>query len=252
MRLGVSQRHVSFVELGRTRPSKTLLRSWLQELDAPHSTINVVMNATGYSVVADEQTEATTRAPSVEPELAALLAAHEPFPAFVFTTDRHIIQMNQGARRMWRLIMPAYWARSERKAMPLDMIDALADPEGFLSTMRDAAAGGAALLALLCSEVWLRPALGPRVDSLAAALTKRYGAMRAAATRDSHGSVPVRSFCFDLAGGPITVVAAQSVIGLPQDLTLSSPRLEIWMPADEGTRQRLVRAAKSPTVSSDK
>ena len=35
LRMGVSQRHVSFVESGRSRPSRDLLLTWLQELDAP-------------------------------------------------------------------------------------------------------------------------------------------------------------------------------------------------------------------------
>lgn len=245
MRLGVSQRHVSFVELGRTRPSKTLLRAWLHELSAPEATVNVVMNAAGYSVLADERPGETTDAPSADRELASLLAAHEPFPAFVFTTDRFVTQMNQGARRMWEAIMPAYWARVEQRGVPLDMIDALADPDGFLARMRDAAASATALLALLRSEVWLRPALAPRVDALEDAFTRRYGPLREAADRLAPGAVPVRSFCFELADGPITMVASQSVIGLPQNLTLHSPRLELWLPADEETRERLTRLAAS-------
>lgn len=241
MRLGVSQRHVSFVELGKSRPSKALLRSWLEALSAPESTVNVVMHAAGYSVVADERPAASTQAARVDLEVSGLLAAHEPFPAFVFTTDRFVTQMNQGARRMWELVMPAYWARAVQRPAPLDMIDALTDPDGFLSRMRDAAQCGAALLALLRSEVWLRPALTARVDGLEAALSRRYGAMPQGAERPQLGTVPVRSFCFDLVDGPITLVAAQSVIGLPQDSTLNSPRLELWMPADDVTRHRLMR-----------
>lgn len=35
MRVGVSQRHMSFVESGRSNPSRELLMAWLQELEAP-------------------------------------------------------------------------------------------------------------------------------------------------------------------------------------------------------------------------
>lgn len=38
LRVGVSQRHVSFVEGGRAQPSRGLLMAWLQELDAPLAT----------------------------------------------------------------------------------------------------------------------------------------------------------------------------------------------------------------------
>lgn len=246
IRLGVSQRHVSFVELGRTRPSKALLRAWLEVMNAPDSTVNMVMNAAGYSVVAGDQPVPAAPTPEADGELSALLDAHEPFPAFVFTTDRYITRMNLGARRMWKMIMPAYWDRVERERTPLDMIDALADPDGFLSRMRDARDCGAGLLALLRAEVWLRPGLTARVERLAAALSQRYGPIvESPDPPQLGGGVPVRAFRFDLEDGPLTLIAAQSVVGLPQNLTLNSPRVETWMPADEETRRHLTLQATS-------
>ena len=43
LRMGVSQRHVSFVESGRSRPSRDLLLTWLQELDAPLALRNAAL-----------------------------------------------------------------------------------------------------------------------------------------------------------------------------------------------------------------
>jgi transcriptional regulator with XRE-family HTH domain len=51
LRLGVSQRHVSFVESGRAKPSRELLLAWLQELDAPLVVRNEVMLQAGYAPV---------------------------------------------------------------------------------------------------------------------------------------------------------------------------------------------------------
>jgi transcriptional regulator with XRE-family HTH domain len=49
MRLRVSQRHVSFVESGRARPSRELLAAWLEELDAPLSLRNEAMLQAGFA-----------------------------------------------------------------------------------------------------------------------------------------------------------------------------------------------------------
>ena len=49
MRVGVSQRHVSFVESGRARPSRELLMAWLHELDAPLAVRNAAMLQAGYA-----------------------------------------------------------------------------------------------------------------------------------------------------------------------------------------------------------
>ena len=49
LRLGVSQRHVSFVESGRARASRDLLVAWLRELEAPLSVFNQVLLDAGYA-----------------------------------------------------------------------------------------------------------------------------------------------------------------------------------------------------------
>ena len=49
LRVGVSQRHVSFVESGRAKPSRELLMAWLQELDAPLAVCNAAMLQAGYA-----------------------------------------------------------------------------------------------------------------------------------------------------------------------------------------------------------
>ena len=49
LELGVSQRHVSFVESGRSRPSRELLIGWLQVLEAPLALSNEALLAAGYA-----------------------------------------------------------------------------------------------------------------------------------------------------------------------------------------------------------
>lgn len=234
LRLGVSQRHVSYVELGRANPSRELLRAWLNAVGASPSHANVAMLAAGYSVIADPPTARPSLGPSAAASLDQVLLAHEPFPAFVFTSDRYIVRMNEGARRMWARVMPRYWARAVGQTWPLDMIDALSDPEGLLCDLRDPAHAGAALLALLRSEEWLRPGLAGRIDRLAQSLQERFGVVTAPPAPQP--DIPMQRFTFDLDGGPLTLLAVQSVVGLLHDLTLSSPRLELWLPGDARTR----------------
>ena len=51
LRMGVSQRQVSFVESGRARPSRELLLAWLQELQAPLALRNVALQQAGFAPV---------------------------------------------------------------------------------------------------------------------------------------------------------------------------------------------------------
>ena len=51
LRLGVSQRHISFVESGRAKPSRELLMAWLQELETPLVLRNEIMLQAGYAPI---------------------------------------------------------------------------------------------------------------------------------------------------------------------------------------------------------
>lgn len=51
LRMGVSQRHVSFVESGRAQPSRELLLNWLHELQAPLALRNVALQQAGFAPV---------------------------------------------------------------------------------------------------------------------------------------------------------------------------------------------------------
>lgn len=51
LRVGVSQRHVSLVEGGRSRPSRQLPAAWLEELDTPLALRNAAMPQAGYAPV---------------------------------------------------------------------------------------------------------------------------------------------------------------------------------------------------------
>ncbi len=97
MRLGVSQRHVTFVESGRARPSRELLMAWLQELAAPLVVRNAAMLQAGYA-------PAYSAAPLADPALSQangviirLLQAHDPMPALVIDAQWNLLHLNRGA-----------------------------------------------------------------------------------------------------------------------------------------------------------
>ena len=83
LRVGVSQRHVSFVESGRAKPSRNLLMAWLQELDAPLALCNAAMLQAGYAPAFSAATLTDPLLAQANDALVQLLHAHDPMPAFV-------------------------------------------------------------------------------------------------------------------------------------------------------------------------
>src|SRR5262247_2343761 len=83
----VSARHLSFVETGRSRPSRELVLHLAEHLEVPLRERNTLLLAAGY---APSYRETPLEAESMTPvrdALALVLAGHEPFPAVV--VDRH-------------------------------------------------------------------------------------------------------------------------------------------------------------------
>jgi transcriptional regulator with XRE-family HTH domain len=109
MRVGVSQRHVSFVESGRAKPSRSLLITWLQELDAPLPLRNAAMLQAGYAPAYSAASLTDPALAQANDALVQLLNAHDPMPAFVLDADWNVLHMNRGAR--W---FATHWCRARR------------------------------------------------------------------------------------------------------------------------------------------
>lgn len=98
LRMGVSQRHVSFVESGRAQPSRELLLSWLHELQAPLALRNVALQQAGFAPVYRGSELSDAVLAPVRDALGRLLAAHDPMPAMVMDAAWNVLQMNRGAQ----------------------------------------------------------------------------------------------------------------------------------------------------------
>jgi len=91
----VSPRHLSFVETGRSRPSRELVVDLAEHLDVPLRDRNSLLLAAGYAPVYRETPLDNAEMSPVREALDRLLAGHEPFPAVVF--DRHwdVVSLNR-------------------------------------------------------------------------------------------------------------------------------------------------------------
>lgn len=237
LRLGVSQRHVSFVEQARARPSRELLLVWLRELGARPAQLNAALLLAGHAPLSAD------RASARESEAAALrtIALHEPNPGLVFDADWHIVRMNRPAQWLCGVLMPPWVLDDERP----DMLAILAHPEGWLSRAREPVGVAAALLGQLRTEQWLHPGLRTRIDALEHTLVARYPLLAAAPRRDP--SATLFSVRLDTPLGLLSFCAVQSTVGLPHEAAGHKLRVELWYPDDAATARQV--AARGGGVS---
>jgi transcriptional regulator with XRE-family HTH domain len=243
LRIGVSQRHVSFVESGRAKPSRHLLLAWLQELQAPLALANAALLQAGYAPAYSDSAPGDAALKPALAALAQLLAAHDPQPAFVMDMEWNLVNTNKGGQWLAHTLMP--WLADLAPGTPLNMLDALIHPGGMTRAMTNLAEVGPALLAHLRDDACLLPALSPRVEAFAALLRQRLGvrATQAAgfAAASPRQTSPVLTSRFATAHGSLAFFSMFTTFGTPQDITLASLRVEHLFAADDATKAVLAQ-----------
>src|SRR5690242_6944737 len=103
---GVSARHLSFVETGRSKPSEQMVLHLAEHLDVPLRERNRMLLAAGYApVYAQRDLDAPELAP-VKQALDQLLRAHEPFPAVVIDRASHMLAANAATQLLTSGVAP--------------------------------------------------------------------------------------------------------------------------------------------------
>ncbi len=232
LRLGVSQRHGSFVESGRAKPSRELLMAWLQELDAPLVVRNEVMLQAGYAPV---YTAALLDDPALEQinsALEHLLFAHDPMPALVIDEHWNLLRLNRGGKWLAATLMPG--VDDMPNDVPINLLDLLSHPEGFAKPIVNLEEVGPTLLAHLRHEASVQPALTPKVDAFETMLHTRMGTQNLY-TNWSHPTAPVLTTRYATEHGELAFFSMFTTFGTPQDITLASLRVEHLFAANEFT-----------------
>lgn len=236
LRLGVSQRHVSFVESGRARPSRELLMAWLHEIDAPLVIRNEAMLQAGFAPVYSAAALDDPALEQANSALERLLSAHDPMPAFVLDADWNLLRFNTGARWLVGALMPG--GDELLTAGPINMLDALVHPEGFTKYLVNLDEAGPVFLAHLRHEAAAHPALAPRVEAFAELLRARLGS-KSPHLGWARRTAPVLTTRYATVHGELAFFSMFTTFGTPQDITLASLRVEHMFAADEATHEVL-------------
>jgi transcriptional regulator with XRE-family HTH domain len=98
---GVSPRHLSFVETGRSRPGRELLLHLAECLDVPLRERNVLFLAGGYAPIYTQTPFDADEMKPVREAVDMVLKSHEPFPAITVTSHWDLISANGTAMALF-------------------------------------------------------------------------------------------------------------------------------------------------------
>ena len=237
----ISTRHLSFLETGRSLPSREMILHLAERLNIPLREQNVLMLAAGYAPTFSER---PLEDPALRPMRKAIdlvLTGHEPFPAIA--VDRHwtLIAAN-------KTIAPLIEGASpELLRSPINVIRLGLHPEGIARRIINFSEWRSHLLARLRHQIDVTADLDLK-DLMSEILSypRPDSSTKIMSTSENYGGVvvPVQMTTGD---GILSFFSTTTVFGTPVDVTLAELALESFFPADEATAETLLRlAARHP------
>ncbi len=120
----ISARHLSFVESGRSSPSRDLLARLAERLAMPLRARNRLMQSAGYAPTHAETAFDAPEMTGIRATVAAILDGHMPFPAIAVDSRWTLMQANTAATALFEGIDPAMLAP------PLNVLRLSLHPQG--------------------------------------------------------------------------------------------------------------------------
>ena len=96
----VSTRHISYVENGKSSPSREMVLILASALDLPLRERNSLLSAAGFAAVYRETNLAAPEMVPVRHAFDTILSHHEPYPAVVLTRTWDLVNMNNAFVRL--------------------------------------------------------------------------------------------------------------------------------------------------------
>ncbi len=225
----VSTRHLSFVETGKSKPSRDLILKLAETLGLPFRQRNTLLRAAGYSAEFKNLPFDHAEMGLVHDALQQTLAKHEPYPAVVINTAYDILLKNRGFDRM------VAWCLGEAACDKFDNTYRLIFAEdGLRPFFKDWPIIEHFMLAQLLEEV-----ISTQNEDLRVLYEEIASLKTAEVPVDLHieNNTPVS--CFTLQRGPdsISFFATVMTFGTPINVTTQELRIESLFPADEGTQE---------------
>ena len=232
---GVSQRHLSFLESGRSQPSRDLILKLGIALDVPLRQRNAMLLAAGFAPAYQERSLSDPELASVMQALDFMLRQQAPFPALVVDRLWNLVMLNEPAAGMmkWLLGMP------EEAVIPRDgsinVLRLMLSPDGLRRHLLNWEAVCADSLQWIQREA-MADGPGSEATALLAELSLLPGMPSAGHVpnleRRALPFLPLQIARDDVRLNLFTTI---TTLGTPHDVTVHELRLESFFPADAGT-----------------
>ncbi|MGH1374112.1 MAG: helix-turn-helix domain-containing protein [Cellvibrionaceae bacterium] len=234
----VSQRHVSWLETGRSHPSRDMVIRLSEAMNIPIRERNVLLQSAGFSAI---YSESSLNDPIMAPVMNALnhvLKNHEPLPAVVVDRFWNVKKQNQAAQLLLSLgATDQLQAQITNPQGEINLALLTLHPNGlrqYISNWKQAAPAFIQRLkdeAIASGDPSVKETFGEYI-TMAGDL-----GLEASKTPTPQGQLlPILPLELDIDGLKLSLFSVISTFGTPQDITTDELRIEAFYPTDDATQ----------------
>ncbi|WP_436794233.1 helix-turn-helix domain-containing protein [Actinospongicola halichondriae] len=242
--VGVSARHLSFVETGRSRPSPELVLALAEHLDVPLRERNTMLLAAGHAPRFSQTPLDDDAMARVRVSLQRMLDAHDPYPGVVIDRSWNVLLANQAA-----------FAFTE--GVPIDLLQPTMNvfrlclhPDGLASRTTNFVDWATYLLRQMRRTIQLTGDPGLEAIEEEVRAYPNVAALDPPPAPGYWDEPPLLvPFTITSDGIELSMFTTLTTFGTPRDVTLDELAVELFFPADDATDRALVRARPVATSS---
>lgn len=224
----ISTRHLSFVETGRSRPSRDMVLTLAEHLRVPPRERNGLLLAAGFAPAFPVRALDDPALAAARQTIRLLLDGYGAFPALA--VDRHwtLVEANAAVGRLIANAAP------HLLVPPVNVLRLSLHPDGLAPAIANLAVWRGALFARLGEQI------EASADPVLAALLDELRALPGGTAQlaEPVGAIAI-PLLLDTPAGRLSLIGATTIFGTPVDVTLSELAIEAFLPADPETAARL-------------
>ncbi|WP_210497324.1 helix-turn-helix domain-containing protein [Microvirga antarctica] len=236
----ISTRHLSFLETGRSQPSREMVLHLAEQLEVPLRERNILLVSAGFAPVYSHRALDDPALAAARAAVDLVLKGHEPYPALAI--DRHWSMVSANAA-----LMPLVGEVDHALLKPpINVLRLSLHPGGLARRILNFRTWRDHLLARLHHQIDLTadPVLVRLLAELRAYPIPPQTPRDPTAPRQEDVGV-LEPLQLASAFGPLTMVSTTTVFGTPVDVTLSELAIEAFFPADAATAAAFRAMAES-------
>jgi transcriptional regulator with XRE-family HTH domain len=240
----VSTRHLSYVETGRSKPSRELVEHLAERLDVPLRERNRMLLAAGYAPGFTEARYDADEMAAVRSAIEQVIAAHDPYPAIVVDGRWDLLSANSAATMFLAGVDPSLLSPS------LNVVRVSLHPDGMAPRILNFDEYAGHLVDRLRRQVdaTADPALTSLLAEVEHVAPGTHGTSHGTSGGTSGGPTAadvVMPLVFDSPAGELRMFSTIATFGAPLDVTVSELAIESFYPSDAETGDRLASLAQS-------